>query len=351
MSFPLLSRREVIAGLGAAGFPRIASATDREVIVKPGDSIAAALAQAPAGTTRRLRLMAGGHGPLTLQSLKGGRLELTGEDGAVLGPTVVRGSDQIVFRNLAFRGEKGGATVPGLVLIDPSSRDILFERCSFATSDSVTGWSSRDWVDRPYPIGLFARGPQVSVKESRFFNLRNCLSVAGDGGVVQGCSFEAFGNDAIEFGANNLRIVSNRIRGGYHTQVDPLHADGIQGFPAPNSGQYQNILIDSNIIEFVGPGDYMQGITIFDGSWQNVRVTNNKVSVNVWNAIALYGISGVFVEGNIVSSTDPKIRNWIEVRASKTGVRSTDVVVRNNVAPLFKTDRGATLANNQVRLR
>lgn len=352
MSHSRLSRRDLIVGVSAATcLSGIASAGDGEVVLKPGESITAALGKISGGTTRRLRLAPGNHGPLTLQSLQGGRLEVTGEAGAVLGPTMVRGSGDIAFRNVAFRGEKAGAMVPGMVLIDQSSRDIVFERCSFATSESVMGWSDRDWVDRPFPIGLFARGPRVTVTDCRFFNLRNCLSIAGDGGVARGCSFRAFGNDAIEFGANDVRIVSNTIQGSHHTPADPLHADGIQGFPAPKGGQFKNILIDSNTVEFAGPGDYMQGITIFDGRWQNVRVTNNKVSVNVWNAIALYGIDGVVVEGNTVSSTDPKIRNWIEVRASKGGAKSTDVVVRNNIAPLFKTEQGATLANNQVRLR
>ncbi|WP_462120189.1 right-handed parallel beta-helix repeat-containing protein [Methylorubrum extorquens] len=288
---------------------------------------------------------------MTLQGVRGLPTEIVGEPGAVVDATSIRGCESLKFQQLTFRGVRASPTIPGLVIVDPSSRGLSFDRCSFSTEESSAGWSPQDWIDRPYGVGLFTRGQNISVSDSRFFNLRNCLYLGGDGSVVKGCSFEAFGNDAIEFCANDLRILSNRIRGGHHTPAEQLHADGIQGFPAPNGGLFSDILIDGNTIEFDGPGDYMQGIVVFDGRWRGIRVTNNSLRLNHWHAITIYGVDDILVAGNTVSTIDPTRRIWIEVRASKEGRPSSGVVVRDNVAPMFRTAGDATTARNKIQLR
>lgn len=351
----LLTRRRTVLGLGAALYvSRLSTAhATAEAVLEPGHaaSLGVGIVKAFWGGARRIRLLPGQHGPLVLQGLRGGRLDIVGEPGAIVGATVIRGCEGLTVQEVAFRGAVTDDSIPGLVVVDQSTRDATFERCSFATEENSAAWTAQDWITKPYRVGLFVRGRAVTVSDSRFFNLRNCLYLGGDGGVAKSCTFEAFGNDAIELAANELRILSNKIRGSHHTPAEQLHADGIQGFPAPNGGVFRNVTIDGNTVEYIGPGDYMQGITVFDGRWQTLRVTNNTVRVNVWNAISLYGVDDVLVEGNTVSSTDPKVLNWIEVRAAKDGTPSSGVVVRDNVAPVFRTAKDATVARNQVRLR
>lgn len=345
------SRRAFVVASAATLLPfcvRVALADLAEQIVEPGVDLGSVVAKASAGgVVRKIRLKPGLYGPLSLGRIKSD-IEIVGDPGAIVGQTVLRSSSGIHFRNIAFRGGRGvGDSMPALVQTSPDSSDIRFSDCSFATVEDVGSWRDVDWAERPFLIGLLVRAPNVRLAGCRFFHLRNCLALSGNDAVVKNCLFENFGNDGIEFGANNLRISNNIVRGGHHTPAETQHADGMQGFPAPKGGVFSNIVIERNRIEFAGPGDYMQGITIFDGRWRNVRVADNTVSVNVWNAIALYGIDGVVVENNTVSSTDPKIQNWIEVRASKSGVSSTDVVIRNNVAPLVKSPPGAKVADNR----
>lgn len=353
--FPAPTRRQVFIALGAVVCLGGSASVDaaEEIVLRPGQpgSLGAAIQKAVRDGARRIRLGAGQYGPMTLQGLRGLPTEIIGEADTVIDATSIRGCEGLSFQQLTFRGVRASPTIPGLVIVDPSSKGLSFERCNFSTEESSTTWGPQDWIDRPYGVGLFVRGRNVSVSDCRFFNLRNCLYLGGDGSAVKGCNFESFGNDAIEFGANDIRIQSNRIRGGHHTPAEQLHADGIQGFPAPNGGLFSNILIDGNTIEFAGPGDYMQGIVVFDGRWRNMRVTNNSLRLNHWNAIAIYGVDDIVVEGNSVATIDPTRRVWIEVRASKEGRPSSGVIVRDNVAPMFRTAGDATTARNKIQLR
>ena len=79
--------------------------------------------------------------------------------------------------------------------------------------------------------------------------------------------------------------------------------------------------------------NYMQGISIFDGAWDGLVVSNNLVYTNIWHGIALYGVThAVVVNNTVVPSRPAKYMTWIAIQASKTQLPSSNVVVRNNIA-------------------
>lgn len=342
-----LSRRDFVIAL-AASAAALSGRTARAegAALQPGggeEALAEAVGAAMAEGQNSLRLADGVFGPQILKGIKADGFEIIGSGRSVLDMTMISGTSGLRFRDVTFQGEKSErGSGQGLVYINRDAGDIRFATCRFSTVEDTSGWSPVDWVERPYSSGLLARGPGVRVEGCTFRNLRNCLTfLDSDHGSVEGSSFTDFGNDGIEFGGNGIRIVGNTIRGSHHTETEPQHSDGIQGFPAPDKGTYSDIEITGNTIEFVGPGDYMQGISIFDGRWRNLRVADNVVSVNMWNAIAIYGVDDVVIEGNTVTSKDRKRNSWIEVRASKDGRASSGITVRRNKAPSFKLPAGA----------
>ena len=86
------------------------------------------------------------------------------------------------------------------------------------------------------------------------------------------------------------------------------------------------------------PSTALQGITIFDGDWSNVRVTNNIVVVNAWHGITLFGPTSSYVVNNTVIGDGPN-HTWIMVGPQKAnfgGHPPDHVVVANNIAMDFK---------------
>lgn len=284
-----------------------------------------------------IELLAGDHGAPVITGLNPGRVTIIGRAGNTVGATVFSTTSNWLVRGVNFRAVN---PTPGainfMVRTDVVSTDIGFDACTFSTVEDASAWSPADWVNLPYHTALILRGPRMACTNSRFFNVRNCLSASTDNGWVSGNTMEDFGCDGIDFGANWLRIENNTIRNCRHSAAEPLHADGMQGMPAPNGGTFANISITGNTIEAGPYCDYMQGLDIFDGRWAKITLKGNTIKVGTWNAIAMYGIDGITITGNTVVATNPAQVSWIQVTASKEGRLSTKVVCYGNTAPILK---------------
>ena len=141
------------------------------------------------------------------------------------------------------------------------------------------------------------------------------------------------GNDGIDVVASDVVIRRNRIRSGRHTPAEPLHADGIQGWTAPGATN-RNVEIDANSIINLNPAqdNYLQGISIFDGKWDGLRVTNNLVITNAVHGIALFGVTNAVVANNTVIPAHPGAPTWLMIHPAKDDTPSRHVLVRNNIA-------------------
>ena len=161
--------------------------------------------------------------------------------------------------------------------------------------------------------------------------------------LVSGNNIDNFAGDGIDHYASHVRIEKNRITNGHDICNNTcVHNDGIQGWnynhlPVVNS----DITIENNVIiaqitpNLVLPVDTLQGITIFDGKWNNVRIANNLVVTNALHGISLYGVDNAIIVNNTVAPTNPARGTWIMSHVGKGEPPGTphDVVVRNNVFP------------------
>ncbi|GGH17365.1 hypothetical protein GCM10007036_18740 [Alsobacter metallidurans] len=294
-----------------------------------------------------IHLAAGFHGAPVITRANEAVVSVLGEPGAIVGKTVLAGAKKWLFQSISFRGVDPAAdekSVNRLVDVSPTSADIIFQSCSFATVDDISGWSPDDWVLKPFNVALMMRGSGCALLNSRIFNVRNALSLSGPGGRAIDNVIEHFGNDAIQFGADGLVISRNVIRQGRHTAREQLHADGMQGYPKANDGVHTGILIENNTVDMTGAaGDYLQGITAFDGRWRDVRVLRNKVVVNAWHGITWFGVDGIEIAGNTVAlspNSNPKLTPWISVDKSKEGRPSSNIRVHDNVCRTYRLPPG-----------
>jgi hypothetical protein len=188
----------------------------------------------------------------------------------------------------------------------------------------------------------------LTVSQNHVFNVFNALVLGGDQiGLrgrfyrVEGNRIDNFAGDGIDHTFSDSIIYSNRITDSHDIcEQKCVHTDGIQGWNYVNRPGIinRNVIIDSNIIiqrtrpNLPMDSTSLQGITIFDGFWSNVRVTNNVVITNVWHGINISGVDGLIIANNTVVGVNER-KTWI--RAGDTthqGGRGRNVVIRNNIA-------------------
>lgn len=270
----------------------------------------------------------------------------------------VDGATKWMFIGLKIQGAGDGSTnsLPGQALIDfghnaqrGSTSDIIFTDGSVSTADNVSNWTDLDWVKKPFMAGLRSGATCVTISNNHLFNLRNAIGIDGDRTLVAENRIDNFGNDGIELVASHVIVRNNMITNGRHTTSEPLHPDGIQGW-TKNGVTNKNITIDGNTIINFGESNSLQGITIFDGRWDGLTISNNVVVTNVWHGVAIYGVENARIINNTVVASNPiKFPTWISVQNAKDGTPSRNVIVRNNIATqLTYAEFGVTADHNII---
>ncbi len=164
------------------------------------------------------------------------------------------------------------------------------------------------------------------------------VSLSGSNTLFQNNTIDNVAHDFIDFTGSDLYIIGN-ILTNHHDVNDGYHNDFLQGWTVAGVAFSQNIFIDSNrLIPSTDPNTspgLIQGISIFDGVFKNLTITNNVICTAAYHGIAMLGVQGCQIVNNSVVQTDPRYRTWIAVLKSKVGLAPTNTIVANNVAPFF----------------
>jgi hypothetical protein len=204
-------------------------------------------------------------------------------------------------------------------------------------------WDAAKWNARKYS-GILLQGNRSTVVRNRLTGVHFGISIAS--GQVVNNLVNGYSGDGLRAFSDAV-VKRNRVLNC--VQVDDNHADGFQSFSGGEP--VKNLTIESNvIIEWTGDAKHplrcsLQGIGLFDGFYDNVKIFNNLIAVSAYHGIAVYGARGGLIANNTVvnarglTSQEP----WIGVFNLKSGTPSTDVVVANNAAMRYMG--GASLAN------
>lgn len=329
---------------GVGSYSDIAGALQ---VAKPGDTIS---------------LMTGDYGNLALNGInQGAFISIVGAKGQT--PK---------FTNIFIGGFKPASrwrlshlTISGFVpsadkkaqatlIVMANSDNIVIDDSDLYAQDGVIDWQALVPAKSPtngVPNGISARQSScVTIVNNRLRNIFNGIDFGGDQidnhgqyFLIGGNSIDNFAGDGIDHYASHVRIEENRITNGHDICNNTcVHNDGIQGWnynrlPVLNS----DVTIESNVIvaqtrpDLELPVDTLQGITIFDGKWADVKILNNLVVANAWHGISLYGVDNAAVINNTVAPTNPSRNTWIMMHAAKGEPAGTahSAVFRNNIFP------------------
>ena len=254
--------------------------------------------------------------------------------------------------------------------------DIIMENMLISSADSTTGWSQAQWQAQARTglsaFGLAGNGTNgepntscISLAGSHIQNVRVGALLAANNFLFTNNVIDHFGDDAIDYAANNLAITHNTIHDNLN-MGDGNHEDAMQGQNGPLAAgaalnYFSNILIDSNVIlrqtdPTLAFPTYLQGIDAFDEDWTNVTVTNNVIVTSACSGISFSSIHNSLIANNTVVNdgfglAPGCIASIYAGGASHQGAISSNTVVRSNLSSQLDIDNrdpGLVADNNVI---
>ena len=347
-----------------------ASVAGQTLVVDPAgaeknsyNNITAALKAAKPGD--KISLMSGNYGGLLLDGKNTGFITIE----AALGQTPKFTGIGIGWQGGASHWRISGVTVSNIsggqyqngsfkhdaVVNITNSDNLIFEHNTLFSRPGEFAWQQE--IGAPSTLATVSSGIEadqsscISLVQNHIFNVFNAITIGGDQVGDHGKYFavtdnliDDFAGDGIDHSASHVRILRNRITNSHNICENKcVHTDGIQGWNWHNKpGQIDtDVVIDSNVIiaqtkpNLVLASDDLHGITIFDGSWDGMQISNNLVITSTWHGITAYGVNNLTIINNTVAGTNAKRRTWIGYSPRKGDLPGTayhGVVIRNNVA-------------------
>jgi hypothetical protein len=263
-----------------------------------------------------------------------------------------------------------------------TTSDIIFESMVLGSPESVDAWTQAQWIANAHGIGFQeVSSPNglntkcVSFTGGRIYGARNGAGLFGHKSVFSNNTIDHFGDDGLDYGANDLIISGNYVHDNEDVG-DRNHNDCMQGFPGPLDKAtapknlndvpytaYSNITIkDNRCIRQTDPNlkfpTYLQGIDAFDSDWTNLTVVNNVIVTSACWGIGYGSLHGgkivnntVLDDGSDVGTKNPAGKIMCRpaiIVGEKThqGLPSNDVVIRNNIANGIYVDPRMTMDHN-----
>ena len=322
---------------------------------RPGGEL---LPQHPHGVVRAgdiIYLRSGNHGSVDLfGAINKDFIFIQAENGQkpFLTNLSLAGASKWVFRGLTIQNTKTNLVeFLNHNFLGPTD-NIIFEQNQLWSLPDVDNWTQQDWVNQAADIAIYDQASCSTIKDNQLRNIRRGIILAGDDALVERNVIDNFGDDAIDILASRITVRGNRITNS-HDINDGNHNDAIQGWTVDAKTNRDTIIDGNTIIISTNPKlpfpGYLQGISVFDGIWENIRITNNIAITNAWHGIALFGTRGSTIINNTVIGIDPAVTTWIGVFNMKGGVNpASEVIVRNNIASRYNLRIPGIIADHNV---
>jgi hypothetical protein len=291
----------------------------------------------------------------------------------------VSSSSHLVVDGITVIGGGVRANTPGGTLVTLASSDnIVFRNSTVESTSGTFPWQEQtgdlttlDSSIAPSDGINASQGYCIAITGNTIRNVFNGIYGGGDetgtdgqNYLVSSNSIDQFAGDGIDHSASNILIQSNHITNSLDIcNLQCIHNDGIQGWNWDDrlGITNQNVVIDSNFIESQTSTSLnlasvdLHGISIFDGFWKNVSITNNAVLTSSDTGISIAGVGGLQVVNNTVmniplNGSAPVGSNWefngitwITLGGTThEGGTTSAAIARNNIGSLIAPTESTT---------
>ena len=209
-------------------------------------------------------------------------------------------------------------------------------------AENYMSWSQSEWLSRQRS-GIMLSGDNSVVENSTVTGLLAGIQIAGQNSSIINNKVDGHASDAYRVLGDNSLAEGNYSQNCFQINAD--HLDGLQTW-ADADGILSNVTIKNNkFIEWASSSTnplrcHLQGISFFDGPYENIVIQNNVLSLTDYHGIAVYGGHNVQILNNTVVNNDgvDTYYPWIYVADQKNGALPSNILVANNLAMQIKND-------------
>ena len=147
----------------------------------------------------------------------------------------------------------------------------------------------------------------ISVTNSQFQQAASGITELNNSNItISGNSFHNIETDGIDNGgSSNVSILNNTFT-NFQPATSSAHPDAIQFWTTNTTASAHNITVSGNTIS-VGSGGQTQGIFMSDQvgdlPYQNVTISNNTITGELYNSISVTHADGLAITGNNVTAS------------------------------------------------
>lgn len=273
-------------------------------------------------------------------------------------------SSNFVFRDLKVWATSTSAPTTAMIRTIGSTTDVTFANLdvrSVETAPNYVTWNFAAWTANQRG-GFLLDGNRITAIGNRITGARNSLLSQADNALIANNIIDGFSGDGMRANGDNTIVRGNKIQNCF--KLDASHQDGIQSFSmgpgGPGTGTIYNLTIENNkIFEWNTTATNalrckLQGISMFDGMYENTVIRNNLVSVNAYHGLTIAGSRNGLITQNTVVNASGIVgpHPWIKIAYHKNGTPASNTMVANNTAMSVKlptnTSLNVTAASNVV---
>lgn len=313
----------------------------------------------------RIFLLDGYHGPIRIKDLKYSSLVLVAPlpgSTAHIESLLIDNSGNLAFKDLKVWATSANASNGALIRSYPNTQDLVFSNLdvrSTATAPTYLNWTSTNWYNNKRP-GFLIDGNRVTLQGNRMTAVQHGMVVLAQNALIENNIVDGFIGDGMRALGDNSIVRGNQIQNC--VSIDATHHDGFQSYSRgtggkPGTGTLKNLVVENNrIFETTGGRTTMtcklQGIGMFDGMFDGLRIENNTVVVSAYHGITVSGALNTIIRHNtVVHSNGLGGKSpWVKVGSHKNGTPSQNVQIVNNFGTNFTsttdTAKNILVANN-----
>ncbi|MFN6951877.1 MAG: choice-of-anchor Q domain-containing protein [Albidovulum sp.] len=309
----------------------------------------------------RIFLLSGYHGQLLVRDQQfASTVTIAPAAGAVAhaDSIVVMNSRNVHIQGLKVWPRSSNAGNGALVRSYSNTNSITFTDLDvrgIATAGNYATWSITDW-NNYQRTGFQVDGSNIIVARNRVTGIFNGIITLGKNALMEANIVDGFAGDAMRVLGDNSIVRGNKVQNCH--QINASHTDGLQSWSrgpdgTPGAGTIRNVTIEDNkILEYVGTRSAitcrLQGISMFDGVYENFTIRNNLVVSTAYHGIAMAGgLNSQIVNNTVIHATGQAGKYpWIRLSSTKTGIASRNVTIANNLVTSNKVTSNPT--NNIV---
>lgn len=332
-SLPALAATYYVAPTGAK-----ISCTSNGSQSCPYASVSAAFGSKKVTGGDTILLMDGTHGALTINKAMYNTpvtiRSMNGKNAVVNNATFGAETRNIALKNVSVWRPEGDAA-GYLIRSYPGSSNLTLEGLDIRSRKNATeylSWSKTRWLS-VVSDAVQMRGSGTVIRNNKITGVGRGIS-ASQGSLVEGNTIDGFAWDGLRGGSDSI-FRNNVVKNAF--EVDATHRDGFQSY-SPDT--VKNLTVTGNTIlawthtTSSSLRGSLQGIGLFDGYYDDLKITDNTVATAHYNGITVLGTRRATITGNTVVNVDGKVGKapWIKVDDTKGGLPSSNVLVSNNRA-------------------